>query len=550
MYRLALTRVIRLQNTQAYLCRKAHPAMREGECFSLQSQQASSPLAHSELRPPPVWRQQQPAAADGPVADLSMTLLRRTAPRPGGRHKRGLLATFQQKQQHKLAEYTLQEAERALESKDFEVAFELFTRVLLRSAIAAESGGVMPGAAAIHSEAQVGAQRARLGLVAAAGATGEQFSDESASYRVLSTRDGGSSLSLSPRAVPGDDVELLLAKADERSGCNVSFASPPVDYPESPPADSPAAPALYRDVETEASRDPAAAATTTAPVKFSQQRPSRRRELSFPTAVAATPSHAAPHVPQKQTEEVEEMEQPDQVQQLERADNSQRQVTVLSTPRTQLALLQSLDNYMSSLSNSFLSTRCWRTAAGEEVILRHFPTRCDISLDGGRSWRSRGHSCVHFFLTPSQPIVLPLSLMPAVEPQDDVANHSQPSRRKQLQPQRAAIRIRRSRSGAGSRDYSLARWNASPGTSRSGGSTEEALETVVLPVLVGQAGHSSATSVSRSGTFQHFVPHVLSAEVRSFSVLEDRVYGKSRRSDLSSACPALSAIRQQCCRLS
>jgi hypothetical protein len=44
--------------------------MREGECFSLQSQQASSPLAHSELRPPPVWRQQQPAAADGPVADL------------------------------------------------------------------------------------------------------------------------------------------------------------------------------------------------------------------------------------------------------------------------------------------------------------------------------------------------------------------------------------------------------------------------------------------------------------------------------------------------
>ena len=423
--------------------------MREGEAFGLQV--AGSPM-HG-LRPPPMWWKQ--ARAPEPVELLSVR-------RVGVRQKRGLLATFQQREQQKLADHTLQEAERALRAKEFELAFELFTRVLLQSAVAAEAA--VPGAAAAHAEAQRGARRARIGM-----------------------------------SSEGDCQNLLLEAADDTSnaGCNVSFASPPVDLPDSPVVIRSSTPAVHHDVEIEA----ASRATASVPVRFSNQRSSRRRELFAPKATKYASSTSLIVANEKQTSGKNPPE-----------DNKQRRVTVLSTPRTELALLESLDNLLASLSNSFLATRCWRTGAGQEVILRHYPNRCDISIDGGLSWRSRKHSFAHFFLTPSQPIVLPLALMPAVE--------DEYSSKKALRPQQAAIRIRRSRHGVGNRDYSLAQWNSHgseitpPGT---------VIETVVVPVLVGAAGHCAAASVSRS--FRRMVPQVRSIEVCSFAVLEDRVYG-------------------------
>lgn len=422
--------------------------MREGEAFGLQV--AGSPM-HG-LRPPPMWR--KPARAPEPVELLSVR-------RGGASQQRGLLATFQQREQQKLADHTLQEAERALRAEEFEVAFELFTRVLLQSAVAAEAA--VPGAAAAHAEAQRGARRARIGM----------------------SREG-------------DGQDLLLEAADDicNAGCNVSFASPPVDLPDSPVVMDRSTPAVHQDVEIEE----AARAAAGVPLRFSNQRSSRRRELFAPkaTSYASATSLAVANEKQSSGENPPE-------------EDKQRRVTVLSTPRTELALLESLDNLLASLSNSFLATRCWRTAAGQEVILRHYPNRCDISIDGGLSWRSRNHSYAHFFLTPSQPIVLPLALMPAVE--------DEYSSKKALRPQQAAIRIRRSRHGVGNRDYSLAQWNSQGSGNSSPGST------VVVPVLVGAAGHCTAASVSRTRPFQQMVPQVRSIEVCSFAVLEDRVYG-------------------------
>eukprot|EP01045_Picozoa_sp_COSAG04_P049136 COSAG04_NODE_19219_length_421_cov_1.111801_1_plen_93_part_10 len=59
--------------------------------------------------------------------------------------KGSLLATYRSRQQQKLAELTLSEAERAFQRKEFEVAFELFTHVLLDSA-----GGGAVGLSGAH----------------------------------------------------------------------------------------------------------------------------------------------------------------------------------------------------------------------------------------------------------------------------------------------------------------------------------------------------------------------------------------------------------------
>lgn len=455
--------------------------MREGEAFSLQGAISASPM-HG-LRPPPVWKRPE-------VVELHSV-------RRSGVQKRGLLATFQQRQEQQLADHTLQEAERAFCAKEFEVAFEMFTRVLLQSAVAAQRG--VPGAAATHAEAQQGARRARIGIMAQSGsqispAELEHLDDNDNTLICSTRRDDRASM-----AGGGCDEDLLLEMADEMAdeisaGCNVSFASPPADLPDSPPViTGNSTPGTHQDVDIES-----------VPLKFSnqqqqQQQPSRRRELFAPIPTKdASMICLTESIDKRSTEE-----------------ENRRRVTVLSTPRTKLALLESLDNLLASLSNSFLCTRCWRTSAGQEVILRHFPNRCDISIDGGLSWRTRKHSVAHFFLTPSQPIVLPLALRPAVQ-------QDQESPQRAPQPQQAAIRIRRSRYGVSNRDYTLAQWK-SPGSNIS--AQGDKLETVILPVLVGAAGHCSASSVSRISPSERLVPQVLSIEIRNFAVLDDRVYG-------------------------
>ena len=76
--------------------------------------------------------------------------------------KGSLLATYRSRQQQKLAELTLSEAERAFQRKEFEVAFELFTHVLLDSA-----GGGALGETVRAGEAQRGARKSRLAAAAA-----------------------------------------------------------------------------------------------------------------------------------------------------------------------------------------------------------------------------------------------------------------------------------------------------------------------------------------------------------------------------------------------
>ena len=184
-------------------------------------------------------------------------------------------------------------------------------------------------------------------------------------------------------------------------------------------------------------------------------------------------------------------------------------MTLLSTPRAQLALLESLSNCVATITTSFLSTRCWRTECGAEVILRHYPGRCDISVDGGRSWRSQRRW--DFLLAPSRPIVLPLALQPAVEPPTLAAAKSRDSGR-------AAIHICRG-------DYSLARWrNAEATMALQQRGTLQTLESVPSPLVVGHAGHTLA-----SRCLQHDAvsggPRVVSCDVRSFAILNDSAHG-------------------------
>eukprot|EP01043_Picozoa_sp_COSAG02_P042351 COSAG02_NODE_3595_length_6511_cov_2.766064_1_plen_259_part_10 len=246
---------------------ESRSSMREGEAFSLQGAISVSPM-HG-LRPPPVWK--QPEAVElGSV-------------RRSGVQKRGLLATFQQRQEQQLADHTLQEAERAFYAKEFEVAFEMFTRVLLQSAVAAQRG--VPGAAATHAEAQQGARRARVGIMAQSGSSISpaelKHLDDNDITLICSTRRGDR-VSMADGAC---DEDLLLEMADEMAdeisaGCNVSFASPPADLPDSPVTTGCSTPGTHQDVDIE-----------NVPLKFSKeqhQQPSRRRELFAPIATQKT----------------------------------------------------------------------------------------------------------------------------------------------------------------------------------------------------------------------------------------------------------------------
>ena len=397
--------------------------------------------------------------------------------------KGSLLATYRSRQQQKLAELTLQEAELAFQRKEFEVAFELFTHVLLDSA-----GGGALGETVRAGEAQRGARKSRLAIVAAGGRGGalagvrddlETLSSDDLTL-LCAARQGAKPLTLTPASGSTDDE--LLAKADELAGCCVSFASPPVDYPDSPTEGSP---------EADATPRPAAAAAF-ADVELEAEEPraevsAARRRALFQLAVAGSSR--------------------DTVTAQEEEEDAKR-VTLLSTPRAQLALLESLSNCVATITTSFLSTRCWRTECGAEVILRHYPGRCDISVDGGRSWRSQRRW--DFFLAPSRPIVLPLALQPAVEPPTLAAAKSRDSGR-------AAIHICRG-------DYSLARWrNAEATMALQQRGTLQTLESVPSPLVVGHAGHTLA-----SRCLQHDAvsgPRVVSCDVRSFVILNDSAHG-------------------------
>lgn len=281
-----------------------------------------------DLRPPPSWKKPQ-TLADARVRRAGSSFC-----------KRGLLATFQQVQQHKLAEYTLCEAEAALDRGDSEMACESFTRVLIQSAIAVENG--VAGAAGCRTDAQKGAQRARLALVSTADATSSEL-EELSSYETTMVWKRGHKLSVS-HAAGGVAVERLLAKAGELSGCNVSFASPPMDYPESPLGDAPTPPShrapasdtvgtsspgdvsvSFSDVEVEPRQLGSAPRSL---VQFSKQQPARRRELFAPKPLSGTSSDGA--IATMAEEEVHQLE-----------DRQRTGVTMLRTPGTQLAVLAS-----------------------------------------------------------------------------------------------------------------------------------------------------------------------------------------------------------------
>jgi hypothetical protein len=247
-------------------------------------------------------------------------------------------ATFQREQQERVHTLTLESAEEALKEEEFEVAFELFTRLLVST----------PGPEQqVREAAQYGLCVSRAGMICAASAA-DHYSP---------------------------------AKHTERT------TSPPCECPDSPASCAPPSPYLAK---FQRAMSVGQRTNTASGGSFSSPKVSAYEiDIDGP----ATLSNPFPVNNRRRTlfQKTQSHAKSIQASAAHTVERKRSQVTIVrhSTASTEMHLMASWRNATTSIRNRFLTTRTWAadtTTGAPGVILRHYLTCCETSIDGGNRY--------------------------------------------------------------------------------------------------------------------------------------------------------------------
>ena len=263
----------------------------------------------------------------------------------GGGTAEAELDVFKAALQGKLVEMTLDSAVEALNNEEYEISFDLFTRVLLypRPQVGLHDAN-------FRRKAQSGLARARAGMI------------------------------FQQTQSPNTDADQ-----ERDAHCNVS---PPVDNPGSPTQSHTSLAPYQIDI------DDSSSSSSVCRNRALFTEPLFREPLSV--AAAAKPKPLGQAAVWKANIAIRK-----------RGLGDDEGVTCITNPPDEIQLMESCEHAWQSLYSSLLHTRTWLSPDGQSVVLRHYPTVCEVSLDGGKTFTDHTTLRWDHFLNPCSEVVLP-----------------------------------------------------------------------------------------------------------------------------------------------